>query len=261
MKKSKNKTNTVQQMIKIVYFDEGSATDYLYIMDGGKTQSKEEQVVTKTTEIATGAEAQAGARLGILSSITAKFGVEGAADFSREGSKIISKAIESTLLTDYIKCAEKNKDNHIHVFVDCQPYPYPGSFAYFKMITPYLIMTEGKVPITQGLNINLAMVDQALDSGRGYYELVADTHDKKIVLRFNTSAFRNNYSLSDLMKMRLTYHAIEVGTISPAKLTMQDEFGKNEETEISGFDIVEEETSGDSSELKVYDVILAGVCK
>lgn len=260
MKTSKSKANSDLQMIKIIYFDEGSATDYLYILDGGKSQSKEEHVVTKTTEIATGAEAQAGARIGVLTSITGKLGIDGSADFSREGSKIISKALESTLLTDYLKCSEKNIGNHIHVFADCQPYPHPGSFAYFKMITPYLLMTEGKVPIAQGLNINLAMVDQALDSGRGYYELVADTSDKKIVLRFNTSAFRNNYSLSDLMKMKLTYHAIEVGTITPAKLTMQNEFGKNVETEISGYDIVEE-ANDSSNELKVYDVILAGVCR
>ncbi len=261
MKKSKNSQTTNSRMIKIVYFDESSATDYLYVMDGGKSQNKEEHIVTKTTEIATGAEAQAGARLGVVTAITAKLGIEGNADFSREGSKIISKAIESTVLTDYLSCSEKNKDKHIHIFSDCQPYPYPESFSYFKMITPYLIMTEGKVPVAQGLNINLSMIDQALDSGRGYYELVADISDKKVVLRFNTSAFRNNYSLSDLTKMRLTYHAIEVGTITPAKLTMKNEFGKGDESEISGYDIVDEDADSDNIEMKVYDVVLAGVCK
>ncbi len=261
MKKSKNKQKSNSQMIKIVYFDESSATDYLYVIDGGKSQSKEEHIVTKTTEIATGAEAQASARLGIISTIGAKLGVEGNADFSREGSRILTKAIESTILTDYISCSEKNLDKHIHIFSDCQPYPYPGSFAYIKMITPYLIMTEGKVPLSPGLDINISMVDQALDSGRGYYELVADIADESVVLRFNSAAFRNNYSLSDLTKMRLTYHAIEVGTITAAKLTMQNEFGKSEESEISGYDIVDESVDSANAEMKVYDVILAGVCK
>ena len=248
-------------MIKIVYFDEGSATDFIYVLEGGKSSDKEERIVKKTTELAAGAEAQANVRLGFFSAIATKMGLEGSAEIAREGSKIITKAVENTILTDYLKCIENEGKDYVRIFSHCKLHPYPESFAYYKMLTPYLIMTEGKVPVAEGLNINLAMMDQALDSGRGYYELITEADTESVVLRFNIKAFRNNYSIADLMKMNLDYHAIEVGTVKASNLTMQSEFGKTNSTEISGYDIVSEKPSMNTDEFKVYDVILAGVCK
>lgn len=121
-------------------------------------------------------------------------------------------------------------------------------------------MTDGKVEVAKGLNFNLALMDQALSSGRGYYELVVQQLSEKVVLRFNINAFRNNYSISDIVKMELDYHAIYVGTISEDSLDMQSEFSEKKE-EVSGYDIVKSEgTASKATSLKVYDVILAGVC-
>ena len=145
------------------------------MLDGGKPFDKEEHIVKKTTELAAGAEAQVNTKLGFFAAIASKIGIEGSADIVREGSKIITKAVENTILTDYLKCAEGEGKDYVRIFSHCKPYPYPESFAYYKMITPYLIMTEGRVPVAEGLNINLAMMDQALDSGRGYYELITQT--------------------------------------------------------------------------------------
>ena len=36
----------VKKMIKIVYFDEGSATDFIYILEGGKSTDKKEHIVS-----------------------------------------------------------------------------------------------------------------------------------------------------------------------------------------------------------------------
>lgn len=248
-------------IIKIVYFDEGSATDFIYVLDGGKPFDKEEHIVKKTTELAAGAEAQVNTKLGFFAAIASKIGIEGSADIVREGSKIITKAVENTILTDYLKCAEGEGKDYVRIFSHCKPYPYPESFAYYKMITPYLIMTEGRVPVAEGLNINLAMMDQALDSGRGYYELITQTDTEPVVLRFNIKAFRNNYSIADLIKMNLDYHAIEVGTVKISNLTMQSEFEETDSSVISGYDIANGKDDVSSDEIKVYDVIMAGVCK
>lgn len=251
-----------KKMIKVVYFDEGSATDFIYVLAGGKSSDKKEHIVTKTTEIAAGAEAEASKSASIFSMLTAKVGIDGNADFSREGSTIITKAIENTILTDYIKYAEKEGKEYIRIFSECKPYPYPKSFAFFKMLTPYLKMTDGKIEVTEGVNLNLALMDEALDSGRGYYELMVDSDGETVVLRFNNKAFRNNYFISDLVKMNMDYHAIEVGTVNIGSLTMESEFGENKEKEISGFDLASENIqSSDTDEIRVYDVILAGVCK
>ncbi len=59
--------------------------------------------------------------------------------------------------------------------------------------------------------------------------------------------------------MELDYHAIYVGTISEDSLEMQSEFSEKEK--ICGYDIVKSDTTvSETTSLKVYDVILAGVC-
>ena len=69
-----------------------------------------------------------------------------------------------------------------------------------------------------------------------------------------------NYSISDIVKMELDYHAIYVGTIFEDSLEMQSEFSEKKK-EISGYDIVKSDaTVSATTSLKVYDVILAGVC-
>ena len=251
-----------KKMIKIIYFDEGSATDFIYVLAGGKSTDKKEHIVTKSSELAVGAEAEASKSAGLFSMISAKIGVDGNVDFAREGNTIISKAIENTILTDYLTSSKKDGKEYIRVFQDCKPYPYPKSFAFFKMLTPYLKMTDGHIEVSDGLNLNLALMDEALDSGRGYYELMAEENGETVVLRFNIKAFRNNYYISDLVKMKLDYHAIEVGTVNMGNLTMESEFGNSGEQEISGYDLASSNTLGSPvDEIKVYDVILAGVCK
>lgn len=250
-----------KKMIKVVYFDEGSATDFIYILEGGKSTNKKENIITKTTELALGAEAEAKKSVGFLSIFSAKVSAEANADFSREGSTIIMKAIENTILTDYLYYVRKEGKSYIRVFENCKPYPYPESFTFFKMLTPYLKMTNGQIDVADGLSLNLALMDEALDSGRGYYELMAECEGKTVVLRFNIKAFRNNYFISDLVKMNMDYHAIEVGTVDIGSLTMESEFGDRQEKEISGFDIIESSKNNNLNEIKVYDVILAGVCR
>lgn len=35
-----------KKIIKVVYFDEGSATDFIYVLAGGKNSDKKEHIVT-----------------------------------------------------------------------------------------------------------------------------------------------------------------------------------------------------------------------
>ena len=67
MTKKKEKQS---MLVKVVYFDESSATDFIYVLGGGKLSDSEEHIVKKTTELAVGAEAQADAKLGFIGLIT-----------------------------------------------------------------------------------------------------------------------------------------------------------------------------------------------
>ena len=247
-------------IIKVVYFDEGSATDYIYISEGGKSDEKKDNIVTKSTSLAAKAEAKAEAKFKFFSFLNTSASTDIHAEVAREGNSIISKAISNTILTDYLSLVDGQSDEarHIVEFKDCLLYPYPESFAFYKMLTPYMVMTEGKVDIGSDIKLNISLMDQALESGRGYYELIADHSGAKSVLRFNIKAFRNNYSISDLAKMRLCYHAVEVGIVPEVNLTMQSEFSQFNKS-VTGYEIMGE--GKHDSEIKVYDVILAGVDK
>lgn len=255
----KRTTKRSKKIIKVIYFDEGSATDFIYIVEGGKSEDQTKEIVEKTSELAAKTEAKATAKFGLLPFLKASAGAEAEASFQREGNTIISKALVNTILTDYLKTVEESTNSfYVTRFTDSVLYPYPESFSYYKMITPYLVMTEGKVDLGSDIKLNIALMDQALESGRGYYELIAEKDGIKSVLRLNIKAFRNNYSISDLIKMSLDFHAIEVGRISEKNLTMQSEFNPST-GEISGYDVVAGIEK--SNDLKVYDVILAGVSK
>lgn len=246
-------------IVKVIYFDEGSATDYIHIMEGGKSNQTTENIKDTTTKIAAKATAKVEAKFKWLPFMNASVGAESNAEAMRLGNTIIRKALSNTILTDYLKVVADQDKPIVELFPNCMIAPYPESFAYYKMITPYLIMTEGKVEVDGGFALNIARMDEALESGRGYYELIANKDGQMCILRFNIKAFRNNYGISDLVKMNLTYHAIEVGIFPKENLTMQQEFTFSEKG-LNGFDIMSENLDNTTG-LKVYDVILAGVDK
>lgn len=245
-------------ILKVIYFDEGSATDLIYIHEGGKTDEHDEKVVKKTTDIGARAQAKAEGKFKLFPF----FGVSGEADasleLSREGSSLLRKAITNTILTDYLALAKENYCDAFKVIDSCVLYPFPESMTYFKMMTPYLIMTEGVIDIGSNMRINAAMMDRAFESGRRYYELIAEEDGCKTVLRFNINAFRNSYSISDLPKMKLQYHAIKVGRVCERQLLMKSEFSPEKKSDVTGFDIVMNEQEHRETFLDVYDVLFAG---
>lgn len=82
----------------------------------------------------------------------------------------------------------------------------------------------------------------------------------KSVLRFNISAFKNNYNLADLSKMELVYYGIKVGTCRVSELTLDKEFDfQKKSEEVTAESILDGENQSHSDELDVYDIVLAGI--
>lgn len=245
------------KFVKIIYFDEPSATDLIYITSGGKLQSTSEEIVTKATKLAADAEARAEAKIPFFNFFKAQVGVGSEFSVGREGQNVLSHVITSTMLTDYLDLVHEN-DDLITQFTNYSIKPYPESFSYYKILTPFMTMTEGKVDVGSDIKLNIAMMDQALEEGRGYYEMVAEKDSERCVLRFNIKAFRNNYSIADLVKMKLVYHAILVGSVDEDELKMENEFSQKT-SELSGYEMTGDKK--ESEKLQVYDVLLAGICK
>lgn len=103
------------------------------------------------------------------------------------------------------------------------------------------------------------MMDEALTRGKGYYEMLLNFNDNKIILRFNLASFRNAYSLADLVKMNLTYHGVKVGRTSINQLDINNEF-QMEEKKIDAYKLASENDTKESTDsVDVYDVLFAGV--
>ena len=125
------------------------------------------------------------------------------------------------------------------------------------MFTPYLKITKSDFT-SEGFTFDLARMDEAFESGKGYYELISEKDSNKYIFRFNIEAFRNNYGIADLTKMNLSYYGIKVGSADVNLLDINKEFNFEQGNINSAFDI--EETQAKPNELDVYDILLAGIC-
>lgn len=242
-----------KSLIKIVYFDEESASDFLDISAGGKAIFTREKIRERSTN--------KHAKFGV--GVVPKYnsGVSGdmnvGFDSSSLAKTIINKKISNTILTDYLK--EASVDSRIKKLKDFDVTAPEGSMAYIKMIAPYMTMINkiNEVPL------DLTKTDDVLSSVKGYYELVGeDPEGKKYVFRFNLKAFRNNYGLADLERMVLVFHGVRVGKTYEKNINMGVGFsgGSKSSSLPSARDVVDHSQSTQSEEyLEVYDIILAGV--
>lgn len=123
-----------KSLIKIVYFDEESASDFLDISAGGKEVFTREKIRERSTN--------KHAKFGV--GVVPKYnsGVSGdmnvGFDSSSLGKTIINKKISNTILTDYLK--EASVDSRIKKLKDFDVTAPEGSMAYIKMIAPYMTM-------------------------------------------------------------------------------------------------------------------------
>lgn len=243
-------------MIKVVYFDDASATDYLYIYDGGKVVQTSEKVKDKSKELASRTSAGIFAKLSWLPFIGGDVSTEAQADFSYKGSSLLKTTLSNTVLTDFLSKI-KDDTERINKFDGYSVRAYKNSIAYFKMFTPYLIMTKSDIT-SEGVSFDPSRMDEAFESGKGYYEMIAESDsNSEVVFRFNINAFRNNYGIADLTKMQLTYYGVKVGNVDVSLLDINKEFNFEQGTISSAFDIERKQKS--PNQIDVYDIMLAGV--
>ena len=245
-------------MVKVIYFDDSSATDYLYIYDGGKAVQTSEEVKDKSKEIANKTSAGLFAKLSWLPFLGGEASTELSTDFSYKGNSLLTTTLSNTVLTDFLSKIENDQERIVE-FEGYGVKAYKNSIAYFKMFTPYLTMTKSDAT-SDGVSFDLSRMDEAFESGKGYYEMIAaNQENNRFIFRFNISAFRNNYGIADLTKMDLTYYGVRVGKVNMNLLDINKEFNFEQETISSAFDI--ENGPSTSDETEVYDIILAGVVR
>ncbi|MBZ9608219.1 DUF6414 family protein [Clostridium estertheticum] len=245
------KSKQERKMIKIVYFDEQSASEYIDIVNGGHLDWSTEKDKEKIAKIIAEIDAEIGGGFNFLSWIKASISGKVNSAYDHETKTAIGTKITNTLLTDYLAIADEDKN--IKKFVDVV-YAPENSISMYKMYSPYtIIFPKDEIPI------DLEKLNEALENARGYYEmLLSSENSPKTILRLNSKVFRNNYNLSDLTKMKLVYYGICVGVCDISSLDMSKEFDFSRIAPTAE-EVVDGESGSKDTQLKVYDIVLAGV--
>lgn len=241
--------------LKVIYFDEEAATDLLCIINRGKVINEIKNASSNNNAESLNGDTSAGIKLPFWP-LRLQTNIEVKGEFNRKAEKIVNQIFTNDVLSDYLELA--CNENKIQKFNNSLVYAYPNSLSYFKLITPYMAMTEGKLDAGD-FKLNIPMMDEALTRSKGYYEMLLNFNDNIIILRFNLASFRNAYSLADLVKMNLTYHGVKVGRTSINQLDINNEF-QMEEKKIDAYELAMENNTKESTDcVDVYDVLFAGV--
>ncbi|CAI3507323.1 hypothetical protein CIRMBP1320_02198 [Enterococcus cecorum] len=249
------KNEKSSKMMKVVYFDETAATDYITIQNGGQIDWSTTENKERLAKIIAEIDVQAKGGFNLFSFIKSSLSGNANVNLDTNTSKLIKSTVTNTLLTDYISMA--SKDKNIRQFHNDGVYAPKNSISMYRMYSSYLnIVPKEQIPIDlEGLN-------NALLGERGYYQMLLNSEkEPSCVLRFNINAFKNDYSLADLSKMNLSYFGVKVGQCTKEQLSLEKEFEINTSTNTPD---VKKIVTGDTSKsfiqyLDVYDIVLAGV--
>ena len=247
------KNNTISKFLKVIYFDEATAQDYIDIVNGGRLDWSKEENKEKIAKILAEIEAEAQAGFNVISFIKAMVSSNVNTSASNDISRVFETTLKNTLLTDYISAA--SEDKNIRKFSNSGVYAPDNSISMYRMYSSYLTI----VPAEQ-MPINMEKLNEALLGERGYYSMLL-TNEKAptSVLRFNIKAFKNNYNLADLSKMQITYYGVKVGSCTKEQLSIEKEFeNKPNKNEVTAESILDG-TVSEKKNLDVYDIVLAGV--
>lgn len=246
---------------KVVYFDEGSATDYIQIIRGGNLEETTKLIDETNKNIA----GKAGASISPLSSLLSTvigIGASVSGEFQKKKSDMASSIISNTILTDFMKISE-GLDDEISVEENVELIEPEGSMTEFLKVSAYTNMVAGSQGIDEEYTLNISKLDETLKQAKGYFEFKVKNDTCKKIYRFNIDALRNNYRSTDLTKMKLTLYSIRVGSIKEKELKFEEDLKssfKNKDFKKTSY-TEDEQLNETKNEItfKLYDVILAGV--
>lgn len=136
--------NKKPDFIKLVYFDEVSATDLVYFKFGGNLVEQSDQNKEKSNSVTVGGETSGkiGSRFFNLFNVEA--GIEFKENFNKVDGKIVRQVVTNTVVTDYLNLFnQKDYKDSIYVFDSLRLSAYPNSLSQFKLKAPYLSLAKG----------------------------------------------------------------------------------------------------------------------
>ena len=273
MRKQKGKNN----LCKIVYFDEESITDYIQIVEGGTLEKTTELLNESSSSSDADITAKAGVGIGGMLKALVGFDLSASVGSQLQTSfnahDMAKNIIKNTILSDFIDIIDdesivrKGTNGSIRKFNGYNISVHKDSLTYIALIAPYLSMIKGDSGIPAGeFNISIEKIDNTMKSAKGYYEFIGKKGKEPVIFRFNIKSFKNNYKVTDLLKMDICIYAIKVGKTTIDKLNFNSEFDIDPSTSIRDNPSYNGDTTQPDAKdternklLDVYDVLLAGV--
>lgn len=246
----------VNKMLKVIYYDENAAIDYVTIANDGNLTVEEINKAITDGKVEISSEAEISAKTSLLKMLNLSLGVKSNATAGTSNEKVVNSTITTNTMTEFIKLADSDdnieKINNVELNVD------EDTATYIKSVFPYLSLMKNVENIDELKEININKVDEVLLSTKGYFEFIAFKDGEEFaILRFNIECFRNNYKFNDLLMMNLFYYGIKVGYTRIENIKFENQI-KQKKVVLTEDDInVDKEQ--ENNNLPIYDIIIAGV--
>lgn len=247
-----------RKILKVIYFDEEAAIDYITISDGGKAISEIINTEQETDTSKLESETSTGFKIPFFTwfNLQAKIGIDSNINNINDG--VVKSTLTNTILTDYIKKADT--DEKIKKISNYQITPIKDSVSYYKMYTPYMLLIKKELNDKISAEVDITKIDEVLKETKGYYEFLAINGKEQVIIRFNISSFKNNYKINNILGMNLLLYGVNVGSAEKDDFSIEKEFEQNESKEITADEILEVTSKApEHKKLKIYDIVLAGV--
>ena len=244
-----------RKILKVIYFDEEAAIDYITISDGGKAISEIINTEQETNTSKLESETSTGFKIPFFTwfNLQAKIGINSNINNINDG--VVKSTLTNTILTDYIKKADT--DEKIKKISNYQITPIKDSVSYY---TPYMLLIKKELNDKISAEVDITKIDEVLKETKGYYEFLATNGKEQVIIRFNISSFKNNYKINNILGMNLLLYGVNVGSAEKDDFSIEKEFEQNESKEITADEILEVTSKApEHKKLKIYDIVLAGV--
>jgi len=255
-KKKSDEKISDKKILKVIYYDENAAIDYVTIMNEGNITVEEINKAMSGSNVDAGIEGSVSVKTSLLKMLNLSSGVKAEASVHKSNEKIVNSTITTNIMTEFIKLADE--DDNIEKLTDFRLHIDKDTLTYLKSVFPYLSLLKDPEKIDELKEINIEKIDEVILSTKGYFEFLAyKDNEEEAVLRFNVDCFRNNYKFGDLLKMDLCYYGIKVGKTKKEELKLENEINTVRKV-LSEEDLSSDKTSS-NTELSIYDIIIAGV--
>ena len=154
----KSKKNS--KILKVIFYDENAAMDYVTIMNDGNITTEEINKVINGNDALVGIGAEAGIKSSFLKMLGLSLGVKSELSGHNSNEKIINSTITTNIMTEFIKIADN--DSNIEKLKDLKLDIDQNTLTFLKTVFPYITLLKDPDKIDELNEININKIDEVI---------------------------------------------------------------------------------------------------